>query len=336
MGHGTGAPAPRIAVFQVYHGPPMPSPSSVRPEPSVTQGRSLPRLVVEAIRVKQWMKNLLIFAPLLLAHHYTRPGPLLHAALGFVSFSLGASAVYVLNDMLDVEADRHHPRKRRRPFASGELPLRTGFVLIPVLLALSLVAAWPLPRMLLLVLGFYFVVTTLYSFALKEIALLDVLVLAGLYTTRVLAGAAAVAVPVSEWLLALSMFLFLSLAAVKRYAELRALQAASTERTKVRRRGYYPDDGELILLMGVGTGLMAVLVLALYITSDAVTRLYRHPQLLWLVCPLLLYWVSRVWLLAHRGELEDDPLSFAVRDRATWLLAVVGVVITIAATGAIA
>jgi len=267
-----------------------------------------------------------------LAHRYFEQEAVFTTAVGFISFSLAASAVYVLNDLLDVEADRHHPEKRRRPFASGELPLQAGFVLIPVLAGASLAAALLLPPAFLLVLGFYFIMTTLYSFSLKEIALLDVLVLAALFTTRIMAGSTASGTPVSEWLLAFMMFIFLSLAAVKRYAELLRLRSGNTSGTKVKRRGYFVEDHELILQMGVSSGFMAVLVLALYITSDTVAVLYSRPALLWLVCPLLLYWVSRVWLLAHRGEVEDDPLMFAIKDWTTWVVVLVGAVVVLAAS----
>jgi len=294
--------------------------------------RPWPLAVANAIRVRQWVKNLLIFTPLVLAHRLLEPRLLLETALGFLAFSLGASAVYVLNDLLDVEADRHHPEKRQRPFASGELPLPAAFVLIPLLAGASLALALLLPTPFVWVLGCYFAVTTLYSFFLKEVALLDVLVLAALFTTRILAGANASGTPVSEWLLAFSMFIFLSLAAVKRYAELLRLRDGAIGGVKLKRRGYFTDDHELILQMGLSSGFMAVLVLALYITSEAVTELYSRPELLWLACPLILYWVSRIWLLAHRGEVHDDPLMFAIRDWATWVVVLVGSAVLLAAS----
>jgi 4-hydroxybenzoate polyprenyltransferase len=297
-----------------------------------TARRPLPRLLLSAIRVRQWVKNVLVFMPVVLAHRFLDPEPVLATALGFISFSLGTSAVYVLNDLLDVEADRHHPDKRRRPFASGELPLPAGLVLIPILAGASLATATLLPPGFLLVLGFYFAMTTLYSFFLKEVALLDVLLLAALFTTRIMAGSTASGTPVSEWLLAFSMFVFLSLAAVKRYAELLRLRAGAPTENKLKRRGYFADDHELILQMGVSSGFMGVLVLALYITSDTVTELYSRPALLWLACPLLLFWVGRVWLLAHRGEVEDDPLMFALKDWATWVVILAGTVVLLAAS----
>jgi 4-hydroxybenzoate polyprenyltransferase len=288
--------------------------------------KSMPRLVISEIRVRQWVKNLLVFLPTLLAYRFLDPAPVLNSTLAFLSFSFGASAVYVLNDLLDLEADRDHPEKRNRPFASGRLSLRVGYALIPLLLLASLALAYPLPRRFLLALAAYFAVTSLYSFFLKQIALVDILLLASLYTLRIMAGSAATGIVVSEWLLAFSMFLFLSLAAVKRYVELlRLRQRINDENSegpaRVKRRGYFAADLELIVQMGLASGYIAVLVLALYISSDTVTQLYGHPRVLWFVCPLLLYWVSRIWLLAHRGVLQEDPLSFAVNDRITWVVA---------------
>jgi 4-hydroxybenzoate polyprenyltransferase/phosphoserine phosphatase len=295
--------------------------------------RSLPLVVLEAMRVRQWVKNLLVLLPVALAHRVLEPTPLFHALLAFLAFGLGASAVYVLNDLLDLEADRHHPVKRERPFAAGELPLQTGLVLVPLLVVPSLVIALVLPRSFLLVLLLYFVLTTAYSLVLKEIALVDVLLLASLYTLRIIAGAEATEVVVSEWLLAFSMFIFLSLAALKRYAELRRLRSEDSAETKVKGRGYLAGDLELMVPMGMCSGYLAVLVLALYISSDSVAPLYSRPVLLWFVCPLMLYWISRVWFLAHRGQVEDDPLSFAVRDRTTWVVALLSAGIVLAATG---
>lgn len=300
----------------------------------LTSRRFLPRVILEAMRVRQWVKNLLVLLPVALAHRALEPAPLSSTLFAFLAFSLGASAVYVLNDLLDVEADRHHPVKRRRPFASGELPLAAGFAMIPLLLLPSVGIAIFLPRPFLLVLLLYFGLTTAYSLLLKEVALVDVLVLAGLYTLRIIAGSAASGVPVSHWLLAFSMFVFLSLGAVKRYAELRRLRGNEERDSKLRGRGYLAGDLELIVPMGLSSGYVAVLVLALYVSSGDVVELYPRSVLLWFCCPLMLYWISRIWLLAHRGQVEDDPLSFAVRDPTTWLVTLLGVGILVAATGA--
>jgi len=289
--------------------------------------------LIDAVRVRQWVKNLLVFLPTLLAHRYLDASPMLRSAAAFVSFSLGASAIYLLNDLLDLDADRAHPLKRHRPFASGSLGLQTGIVAFPLLVVGSLAIGVLLgPAYVTCVLG-YLVLTTLYSMWLKQVALVDVLILAGLYSLRILAGSAASGVIVSEWLLAFSMFLFLSLGAVKRYAELRRAAAGGVH-VPIRGRGYTTEDLGVILPMGLSSGFLAVLVLALYVTSDAVIVWYRHPNLLWLICPLLLYWVSRVWLLAQRGQMSEDPVLFAVSDRVTWLvLAACAAVVLVARMG---
>lgn len=283
--------------------------------------RSTPAALIAALRIRQWVKNLLIFVPTLLAYRYLEREPVLASAAAFLAFSLLASAVYVLNDLVDVEADRRHPRKRHRPFAAGELSVQAGIVLFVTMIAAAVGVGTLLPARFLAVLGLYFLTTTAYTMVLKKLVLIDTLVLAGLYTLRIIAGSAASGIPVSEWLLAFSLFLFLSLAAVKRFAELLRLRGTGATGQGIARRGYLEGDAEVVSTMGLSAGYIAVLVLALYITSDAVTELYRLPHGLWFACPLLLYWVSRIWLLAHRGIVQDDPLDFAVRDPTTWVVA---------------
>jgi len=290
------------------------------------------RAFIRAIRVHQWVKNLLVFVPVLLAHRYDEPATILQATIAFFAFSCGASTAYVLNDLLDIEADRHHPTKRLRPFASGSLPIQAGVVMIPLLATISLGLASLLPGSFIWMLLFYISITTAYSMLLKKIAILDIVILAGLFTTRLLAGGLATSVPVSEWLLAFSMFIFLSLAAIKRYVEVRGLESQPDE-TRVKGRGYIGGDAPLILQMGLTSGFMAVLVLALFISSESVTQLYHRPKILWLVCPLMLYWVGRVWLLARRGHVEEEPLSFAAKDWMTWLVALCGAVILLVGRG---
>ena len=207
-------------------------------------------------------------------------------------------------------------------------------MLIPLAAGSSLAAALFLPTGFLVTLLFYFLLTTLYSFRLKKIALLDVIVLASLFTTRIIAGSTATGIVVSEWLLAFSMFVFFSLAAVKRYAELLRMRSKTADgESKLRRRGYFSGDHELILQMGISSSFMAVVVLALYITSDDVATLYPYPVILWFACPLMLYWIGRIWLLAHRGIVKDDPLEFAVRDGLTWVLGLIGMALIVAAHG---
>ncbi|TKC91774.1 UbiA family prenyltransferase [Trinickia terrae] len=268
----------------------------------------------KSLRLHQWLKNLLIFLPLLAGHMLSSPEHVLAGLLAFLAFGLCASSVYLLNDLLDLEDDRHHPVKRKRPFASGALPLSLGIALFPILLTVAFSIAWVLlPWRFGAVLAGYYVLTLAYSMHLKRRVMVDVVVLASLYTTRIIAGAAAVGVQLTFWLLAFSMFIFLSLALVKRYAELHAMKERGL--VKSRGRGYVASDLPLISSLGTASGYLAVLVLALYIQDPKTAILYRHPRFIWLACPLLLYWISRTWIIAHRGLMHDDPIVFAARDK---------------------
>jgi 4-hydroxybenzoate polyprenyltransferase/phosphoserine phosphatase len=278
------------------------------------------RVWVRALRLHQWLKNLLIFLPLLAAHMLFVPQAMQRSVLAFFCFGLCASGVYLLNDLLDLESDRRHPRKRLRPFAAGTLSLLAGLVAAPLLVLVSFALAWLLSPLFATVLFGYYALTLAYSFALKRIAMLDAIVLGTLYTARIIAGAVAAQVVLSFWLLAFSMFLFLSLAMLKRYTELRSLRDAG--QTEASGRGYAVDDLPLIESLGGSSGFLSVLVLALYINSTASEVLYRHPQILWMLCPLLLYWVSRAWLIAHRGAMHDDPVVFALVDRGSRIILV--------------
>ena len=275
---------------------------------------------LKALRVHQWAKNVLIFLPMLLAHELTTPSLYVKAALAFFAFSFAASAIYVFNDLFDLHADQHHPRKKNRPFAAGNLSLMAAAVAAPLLVLAALGTAQLLPAAFTGILLTYLAVTTLYSWRLKQLALIDVMTLAGLYAIRIFAGTEAYGVETSTWLIALSIFLFFSLAMVKRYAELREASQGHADAVRIRRRGYCAADLPLLAGFGAGSGCVSVLVLALYINSAKVVQFYRNPALLWLLCPLLLYWIARVWLLASRGELSDDPLDFAARDPQTWLI----------------
>jgi 4-hydroxybenzoate polyprenyltransferase len=297
------------------------------PEP---QKKGAPALL-RAMRPQQWIKNALLFVPLLLAHDVLDAERLWRVLLGFAAFCLGASAGYVLNDLYDREADRLHPRKRKRPFASGELSARQGAVLFATLLGVALALAAGVGIDFLLLLALYLVLTVSYSMWWKELLFIDVLLLAALYSLRVFAGAVAAQVEISQWLLGFSLFLFLSLAFVKRYCELRQLGAGSPDAAPAR-RSYRQEDLGLIQTLGSCAGYLSVLVLALYISSSDVVRLYATPQLLWIVCPVMLYWLTRIWFLAGRGELPDDPLLFAASDPQSYaagaLIAVTGVLAT--------
>ena len=274
--------------------------------------RSVLASIVRQLRVHQWAKNLLVFLPAVAAHVVGDWQVVARCLLAFCAFSAVASAVYVLNDLIDLQHDRQHPRKRLRPFASGDLPLRFGLVLAPSLLLVGLAIGVVVSPLFALVLVVYLLTTSAYSLGLKGLAIVDVLALAGLYTIRMVGGAAATELKLSFWLLAFSTFLFLSLAMVKRYVELR--QLASKGQVTAAGRGYRADDAEIVAALGSGAGLLSVLVLALYIDSPNVIAIYSVPGALWLVCLVLLFWISRLWLLAHRGAVHDDPVVFALKD----------------------
>lgn len=278
---------------------------------------------IKALRVYQWLKNLLVLVPLLTAHQFLEIDAIIQAAVAFLAFGLCASGVYVLNDLLDLTPDRMHQRKRLRPFAAGNLPILHGLVAAPLLtlggFALALACSWKFA----LVLVGYYVMTLSYSLRLKRIVMIDVVLLAALYTVRIIGGTVAIDAQMSFWLLAFSMFLFLSLALVKRYAELES--ALSSGKATAIGRGYSVNDLPLIQSLGTSAGYLAVLVFALYINSPVSIQLYRRPELLWLLCPILLYWVSRMWVVAHRGGMHDDPIVFAATDRASQVVGALGV-----------
>lgn len=273
---------------------------------------SIARAALRAMRPHQWLKNLLVFFPLLAAH-VLEAGALTQAAIAFAAFSLVASSVYLLNDLLDLGADRAHPRKRNRPLASGALPLATGMVLVPILVLSGGALALTLEPLFLLVLLLYYALTITYSLWLKRRPIIDICTLASLYTLRVAAGGAATGLVLSVWLLAFSAFLFFSLAAVKRQAEL--VDMAERGLDTVAGRGYRVGDLPVITQMATASGFVAVLVLMLYVNEPTVLTKYNYPVLIWGACLVLLYWVARMILVAQRGRMEDDPVVFAARDR---------------------
>lgn len=274
---------------------------------------------LKALRPHQWLKNFLVFVPLLAAHRWGDAQAVLNSVSAFLAFGLCASGVYVINDLFDLAADRAHPTKRNRPMASGDLSIVTGMLLAPALVTAGMLVAITSGHAFAVTLLLYFAITLLYSLSLKATAILDVLVLAGLYTMRVIGGAVAAHIPVSFWLLAFSIFLFLSLAVLKRCVELRLL--GELGRRRAVGRGYLVDDLPLLRSLGCVSGYLSVLVLALYINSPESIELYRRPYVLWLICPLLLYWISRAWLVGHRGHMNDDPLIYAATDKASQVIA---------------
>jgi 4-hydroxybenzoate polyprenyltransferase len=264
------------------------------------------------LRPQQWLKNLLVLVPLFAAHRYSEVALLEKALMALAAFCSCTSSGYLVNDLLDLQADRHHPRKRLRPFAAGDLPISYALGMIPALLALACILSSQVSRLFIGILLAYFLLTVTYSLYLKRVVLLDVIVLAGLYTLRIMAGSAAVGIWPSHWLLALSTFLFLSLALVKRYSELVIMR--TIEGGSAKARSYELSDAELLASKGTASGYAAVLVLALYISSSTARILYKRHELLWLLCPLLLYWIGYIWLVAHRGRMQDDPIIFATSD----------------------
>ncbi len=278
-----------------------------------------------ALRPHQWLKNILVFLPMLAAHQLDGVTFSL-SLLAFVAFCLIASGVYVLNDLLDLRVDRAHPRKSRRPFASGRVPIAHGTLMAPGLLVAGLLLALISPAFLPVLIAYY-LLSLGYALYLKRKIVLDICVLAALYTLRIVAGSAATGITLSVWLLAFSIFFFLSLAAVKRQAELVDMRQRSV--LKAGGRGYHVDDLPIIAMIAISAGYVSVLVMALYVNAPTVTELYGDPRLLWGVCAVLLYWITRMVMLAHRGRMDDDPVIFAARDSTSRIcgLAILGFVL---------
>jgi 4-hydroxybenzoate polyprenyltransferase len=287
-----------------------------------------PRPWIRLLRVHQWAKNALIFVPLITAHSFDFLS-IVKAIGAFVAFSMAASGVYILNDLVDLEADRKHPSKQRRPLALGAIPVLNAMVVSAALLGGAPLLALIIAPWFAAVLVTYIGITTAYTFSLKRKMMVDVVALASLYTIRVIGGAAAISVPVSEWLLVFSMFIFTALALIKRYVELTArLDADLPDPTN---RNYRKSDLDIVAALAAAAGFNAVTVFALYLSSDTVHQLYRHPKALWLLCPILLYWLGRALMMAHRRTMDDDPILFALRDRnSRWAVILIGIIIIIA------
>ncbi len=272
----------------------------------------LARSVLKAMRPHQWTKNCLIFLPLFFSHGYTDSASVLNAVIAFGIFCLFASSIYIINDLLDIEADRQHAKKRHRPFASGRMLPIQGVIASIGLAALAFIASLSLLSVAMsLIFLLYIVITTLYSMWLKHYSTIDVITLTCLYTLRIVAGGVAISVTLSPWLLNFSLFFFLSLALMKRYIELVRIQKTGKEKS----RGYYISDMQAVLPMGIANGGLAVLTLTLYLNSDYVAQTYASPTLLWLIAPLTLFWVYRAWIWALRDKIDDDPVVFALRDK---------------------
>ena len=287
------------------------------------------RPALRALRPHQWLKNLLVFLPMVAAHDFAAQ-TWAASALAFVAFCLSASAVYIVNDLLDLGPDRAHPRKRARPIAAGDLPIRTAMLICPALALAGLGIGTLLGGRFVVVLLVYQIATSVYSLALKRRMVIDICALAGLYTLRIVAGGVATGIPLSVWLLAYAAFFFFSVAAMKRLAELVDRRASGDD--SAPGRGYEVGDLPLVAGMATTSGYVAVLVLALYVNSPEVQMLYSSPRALWGVCMVMLYWISRAVLLAHRGKMHDDPVVFALRDPASLLC--MALILACAAAGA--
>ena len=292
-----------------------------------TNGTFLPLLRV--IRPYQWIKNALVYLPLLTSHKFLHLSLVLNATIAFIAMSLSASSVYVINDLADIESDRKHEVKRRRPFASGDLSIPIGLVLGPLLFALGICVSLALPKTATMLLLFYFVLSLTYTFWLKQRLLADVVGLSLLYTMRIMLGGIATSILVSPWLLAFSLFLFLSLAFGKRVTEM--LRVTALEQEGASGRAYLSADTTILASFGAVSGYMACLVLSFYISSDGVRLLYPHPTWLWLLLPLLLYWIGRIWLKTMRRKISDDPILFLARDFATYVTLIVMVAVLVLA-----
>jgi len=287
--------------------------------------------LIRSLRPHHWVKNLLLFVPLVTSHKINDPELLFRAFIAFMSLSLCASCSYIINDLLDLPADLQHPRKRFRPFASGTLSIKTGLLLSLLLFVTGFTLSISILHVpFTLMLGLYIILTTAYSLFLKEIPILDVLVLAGLYALRVIAGGVVVDIDITTWLVGFAIFIFLSLAFVKRYTELLLIQ--SEDKKALEGRGYIVRDIEIIRVVGPVSGYLSVLVLALYIHSNEVLLLYKHPWVLWFLGPCFLYWITRIWLIAHRGQMHDDPIVFTIKDKISYILGIVIVIILFTAT----
>jgi 4-hydroxybenzoate polyprenyltransferase len=286
----------------------------------------IPQVWLKALRVHQYVKNLLVFVPLLTSHRFT-PETTISALVAFLAFCACASAVYILNDLFDLKADRAHPSKRDRPFASGLLSPQAGLLMTTGLFLSAMILATMVSLQFVGVLVGYFALTTGYSIYFKRKMLLDVVVLAMLYTMRIIGGGVAAGIPISQWLFIFSMFIFTSLALVKRYIEL----STRSDRGLPDRgdRNYRVGDLDVIAALAAAAGMNAITIFALYVSSPEVQGLYRHPKALWLICPILLYWIGRILMMAHRRQMDDDPIVFALKDRISAIA--IGAIVTIVA-----
>jgi 4-hydroxybenzoate polyprenyltransferase len=287
------------------------------------------KVLLKALRVHQWLKNLLLFVPLLTAINLSSISRLLHVMVAFVAFSLAASSTYIFNDLLDIENDRAHPRKCLRPFASGKLSIISGVVMSVVLMVVAIALALSLSQGFFFMLLLYVMMTIFYTLVLKELVLIDVLMLALLYTLRILAGSIATSVVTSFWLMAFSVFIFFSLALVKRCSELVTMDEKGKMGTYGR--DYRVEDLRVLWPLGIGSALAAVVMFGLFISAPETIIRYATPEMLWLIAIALIYWQSRLWIMTSRGQMHDDPVIFAITDKGSQVIVLFMIVVTIMA-----
>lgn len=273
---------------------------------------------IQSIRIYQWVKNILLFVPLFTSHSYNSFDSVIKVIVAFFAFSFIASAGYVINDLMDINGDRTHTTKKNRPFASGNLSLLSGFTITCLLIIAGIYLSSLLNGTFMVILILYFFLSVGYSIHLKKIVLYDVFLLATFYTMRVISGGIVTDISLSFWLIAFSIFIFLSLAFIKRYSEI--IQVTHTKNIKKNRRDYSFEDIPLLQIMGVASGFLSAIVFSLYINSPDVELLYAYPKLLWLLCLLQLFWICRVWLVTSRGEMTDDPIIFTLKDPVSYVI----------------
>ncbi len=284
---------------------------------------------LKTLRAYQWLKNLLVFVPIITSQQFSNPEALRNSIIMFFCFSAVASFGYIVNDLLDLQSDRAHRIKRNRPFASGAISAKQGMFIALTLLLVAAVGSFFLPPSSALVLLCYLLLTISYSLYLKTKLMIDVVSLGGMFTLRVIGGAAAIDTELSFYLLSFSIFLFSSLGMVKRYAELHSLK--TQKKLAARGRGYRVEDMAPVRIIGISLGYMSVFIMGLYINSPLITQYYSHPKVIWFLFPLLTYWLGRLWILANRGEVNEDPLIFAIKDRASLMVAALSAAILLAA-----
>ncbi len=281
---------------------------------------------LKGMRLHQWVKNLLVFVPLFLDHRFNDGQAFMSVILTFFGLSILASFTYIINDLLDLESDRLNSYKRKRPFASGLISIKQAAIMMLVLFVIFVLIMTQLTPAVILVLMIYLAATLSYSFYFKRVAMLDVTMLAGLFSLRIISGIVAIGSAWSFWLLAFSMFFFLSLAFAKRFSEVDNIRKEGRE--KAVGRGYSVVDLPMLNISGVASGYISILVVALYIDSEKVRQMYTHPEILWLICPPLLFWIGRIWLITGRGEMHEDPIVFAIKDKVSlFIVALCGAIL---------